>query len=68
MHDVDYCADPEARAMFPGRRRKRCSSLKATAFKLIVITNQSGIGRGYFTVEQYRAVEAGSLAAAGPLA
>src|SRR5207247_4807636 len=32
--------------------------LKSNGFKLIIITNQSGIGRGFFTVEQYRAVEA----------
>src|SRR5262249_39596382 len=32
--------------------------LKSKGFKIIVITNQSGIGRGFFTVDQYRAVEA----------
>mgnify|MGYP001792435827 CR=1 FL=1 len=32
--------------------------LKDRGYKLIVITNQSGIGRGYFTEKQYRAVEA----------
>jgi histidinol-phosphate phosphatase family protein len=32
--------------------------LKSKGFKLIIITNQSGIGRGLMTVEQYRAVEA----------
>ncbi len=31
--------------------------LKSRGFKLIIITNQSGIGRGLMTVEQYRAVE-----------
>ena len=31
--------------------------LKSRGFKLIIITNQSGIGRGLFTLDQYRAVE-----------
>jgi D-glycero-D-manno-heptose 1,7-bisphosphate phosphatase len=31
--------------------------LKSNGFKLIVITNQSGIGRGFFTVDEYHSVE-----------
>ena len=31
--------------------------MKSNGFKLIIITNQSGIGRGLFTLDQYRAVE-----------
>jgi len=31
--------------------------LKSKGFKLIIITNQSGIGRGFFTVDEYRSVE-----------
>ncbi len=34
------------------------SRLKKAGYKIIVITNQSGIGRGFFTEKQYRAVEA----------
>ena len=57
MHDVNYCSDPKDVHVFPfvaGSLRK----LKARGFKLIMITNQSGIGRGYFTREQYNAVHA----------
>jgi len=43
--------------------------LKSRGFKLIIITNQSGIGRGLFTLDQYRAVGKsevyGSLATVG---
>src|SRR6266849_9557004 len=57
MHDADYCSDPKQVQIFPGVP-EALRRLKAKDFKLIVITNQSGIGRGFFTVEQYRAVEA----------
>jgi D-glycero-D-manno-heptose 1,7-bisphosphate phosphatase len=38
--------------------RQALKRLKSQGFKLIIITNQSGIGRGFFSLEQYRAVEA----------
>jgi len=49
--------DPKKVRIFPGVP-EALRRLKSSGFKLIVITNQSGIGRGLFTVEQYRAVEA----------
>jgi D-glycero-D-manno-heptose 1,7-bisphosphate phosphatase len=57
MRDVDYCGDIKDVAVFEGvpaalRKLNECE------YKLVVITNQSGIARGYFTEEQYRAVEA----------
>src|SRR4029453_19172369 len=57
MENVDYCSDPKQVRIFPGVR-EALRRLKSNAFKLIIITNQSGIGRGFFTIEQYRAVEA----------
>jgi len=57
MEDCDYCSDPKDVKIFPGVA-DAMRRLKARGFKLIVITNQSGIGRGLMTVEQYRAVEA----------
>jgi D-glycero-D-manno-heptose 1,7-bisphosphate phosphatase len=60
MEDCDYCSDPEDVRMFPGVR-EALLRLKSKGFKLIIITNQSGIGRGLMTVEQYRAVEAEAL-------
>jgi D-glycero-D-manno-heptose 1,7-bisphosphate phosphatase len=57
MENVDYCSDPKQVRIFPGVR-EAFRRFKSNGFKLIIITNQSGIGRGFFTIEQYRAVEA----------
>src|SRR5579864_8225881 len=56
MHDADYCSDPEQVQLFDGASAA-LRRLKNAGYKIIVITNQSGIGRGFFTEEQYRAVE-----------
>ena len=56
IEDADYCSHPEQVNVFPGVP-EALRRLKSKGFKLIVITNQSGIGRGFFTVGQYRAVE-----------
>jgi len=57
MEDCDYCSDPKDVRIFPGVR-DALLRLKSRGFKLIIVTNQSGIGRGLMTLEQYRAVEA----------
>jgi len=57
IEDRDYCSDPNDVKIFPGVP-EALRRLKSKRFKLIVITNQSGIGRGLFTLDQYRAVEA----------
>ena len=56
MEDRDYCSEPKDVKVFPGVP-EALRRLKSNGFKLFIITNQSGIGRGLFTVEQYRAVE-----------
>lgn len=56
MRDVDYCGDPGRVEVFPGAAGA-LRQLKAQGYKLIVVTNQSGIARGYFSEEDYRAVE-----------
>jgi D-glycero-D-manno-heptose 1,7-bisphosphate phosphatase len=56
MEDCDYCSDPGDVKIFSGVP-EALRRLKSKGFKLIIITNQSGIGRGLFTIEQYRAVE-----------
>ena len=57
MHDADYCSDPEQVQVFQGAP-EALRRLKDKGYKLLIITNQSGIGRGFFTIGQYRAVEA----------
>jgi D-glycero-D-manno-heptose 1,7-bisphosphate phosphatase len=57
MREVNYCADPKQVEIFPGVS-DALVRLKKAGYKLIVISNQAGIGRGYFTETQYRLVEA----------
>jgi D-glycero-D-manno-heptose 1,7-bisphosphate phosphatase len=56
IEDADYCSQPKPVKIFPGVPQA-LRRLKSNGFKLIVITNQSGIGRGFFTVDEYRSVE-----------
>jgi histidinol-phosphate phosphatase family protein len=65
IHDADYCSDPKQVCVFDGVS-KALRRLKRRGYKIIVITNQSGIGRRFFTLEQYRAVEAEVLRQVGP--
>jgi len=57
IEDRDYCSDPSDVNILPGAR-EALRRLKSNRFKLIIVTNQSGIGRGLLTLEQYRTVEA----------
>jgi D-glycero-D-manno-heptose 1,7-bisphosphate phosphatase len=56
MREVNYCSDPEKVKLFPGVP-EALLKLGERGFLLIVITNQAGIGRGYFGEKEYRAVE-----------
>jgi D-glycero-D-manno-heptose 1,7-bisphosphate phosphatase len=56
MHDADYCSQPGEVRVFDGVT-EALHRLKKAGYKIIVITNQSGIGRGFFTEKDYRAVE-----------
>ncbi len=57
MHDNGYLADPAGVEIYPGTSDV-LSLLKRAGFRLIVVTNQSGIGRGIFTLADYEAVAA----------
>jgi D-glycero-D-manno-heptose 1,7-bisphosphate phosphatase len=65
MEDVDYCNDPSKVALFPGVQES-VARLKKAGFKVVIITNQSGIARKRITPEQYQAVHARLLELLGP--
>src|SRR5438445_13656281 len=56
MEDRDYCSEPKDVKVFPGVP-EGLRRLKWNGFKLFIITNQTGIGRGLFIVKQYLGVE-----------
>ena len=55
--DPGYVSNPDDVLLLPGVV-PGLRQLKAAGFLLIVITNQSGIGRGYYTLEDYFRVAA----------
>jgi D-glycero-D-manno-heptose 1,7-bisphosphate phosphatase len=56
MRDVDYCGEPAQVEVFP-EAAGALRQMKGRGYKLIIITNQSGIGRGYFSEDEYCLVE-----------
>ena len=56
MEEVHYCGDPAKVKLYPGVPES-LAKLKQTGFRLFIVTNQSGIGRGLITEAQYRAVQ-----------
>jgi len=64
MEEVYYCADPALVRVYPGVS-EALRRLKAAGFAIVVVTNQSGIGRGYMTDAQYQAVQAEFLRQVG---
>jgi D-glycero-D-manno-heptose 1,7-bisphosphate phosphatase len=57
MEEVSYCADPAQVQVYPGVP-DALRSLKQAGFLLLIVTNQSGIGRGLITLTQYELVQA----------
>jgi D-glycero-D-manno-heptose 1,7-bisphosphate phosphatase len=57
MEEAFYCGDPAKVRMYAGVP-EALDRLKQAGFLNIIISNQSGIGRGLITEAQYRAVEA----------
>ena len=57
MEEVGFCSRPEDVRLFSGARTA-LEAIRDAGYLLVVITNQSGIGLGHFTEEQYRAVTA----------
>jgi D-glycero-D-manno-heptose 1,7-bisphosphate phosphatase len=57
MLDIPYCSDPSKVQVLPGVTES-LKRLKERGFKLVIVTNQSGIGRGYFGEETFWEVQA----------
>ncbi len=67
IEDRNYVADPAHVTLIPGSARA-LNRLQGMGFAVVVVTNQSGIGRGLYTLADYRRVAAESdrqLGAAG---
>ena len=56
MEEVHYCGDPAQVKMYAGVP-EALRKLKEAGFRTFIVSNQSGIGRGLITEEQYRAVQ-----------
>ncbi len=56
MTDVAYCGDPADVAVFAGAA-EALGRLRAHGYLLVLVTNQSGLGRGYFTEAAFAAVQ-----------
>ncbi|MFV0416012.1 MAG: D-glycero-alpha-D-manno-heptose-1,7-bisphosphate 7-phosphatase [Chthoniobacterales bacterium] len=55
MQEVDYCSQPEDVQVFPNVPAA-LKKLREKNWLRILVTNQSGIGRGYFSLQDYEAV------------
>ena len=57
MEDPGYVGNPDVVRVLPGAA-EALRRLKAAGYRLVIITNQSGIARGKFTVADFEAVQA----------
>jgi D-glycero-D-manno-heptose 1,7-bisphosphate phosphatase len=55
MEDVGYPRDPDTVRLLPGASAA-LAALQSAGFALVIVSNQSGVGRGIITPEQARAV------------
>lgn len=56
IREVNYCGDPSQVHAVEGAA-KALLKLQQAGFALVIVTNQSGIGRGYFTREDFESVQ-----------
>jgi D-glycero-D-manno-heptose 1,7-bisphosphate phosphatase len=56
IEERNYLKDPEQVVLLPGAARA-LKRLQDAGFLLILVTNQSGVGRGYFTMDDVRRVQ-----------
>lgn len=60
IDDIGYLGDPEGVSFYPGIP-EALKKLQVSGYTIVVITNQSGIGRGYFDEETAMAVNLSML-------
>ena len=56
IEEVQYLADPAGVALVPGAA-EGLRDIRRAGFELVVVTNQSGIARGYYSENEFRAVQ-----------
>ena len=61
IEDVPYLCDPDRVKLLPGAAAG-LRALREAGFRLVIVTNQSGIGMGYFTREDFFRVNSRMLA------
>lgn len=57
IEECEYLCDPELVTLLPGAV-EGLRRFRAAGYQIVVVTNQAGIGRGYFSVENMLAVNA----------
>lgn len=57
IHDCNYLADPNGICLLPGAV-EGLQALTRAGLSLFLVTNQSGVGRGYFSVQDFNQVQA----------
>ena len=65
MEEAHYCGDPALVKVYPGIPAA-FAKLKDAGFRIFIVTNQSGIGRGLIALGQYQAVQEELLRQIGP--
>jgi D,D-heptose 1,7-bisphosphate phosphatase len=64
MEEAHYCSHPDRVRIIAGVP-EGLRALKAAGYRLVMVTNQSGIGRGYYSLADFDAVQARFFALAG---
>ena len=57
IREEEYLSDPGRVALLPGAV-EGLRSFRGAGYEIVIVTNQSGIARGYYDEADYRAVEA----------